>query len=218
MNTHLLLLWNSVFAPRAAVDLAKQHPNTTNLAWTYVAALIVATFLFDIAVLYFVRPFFGTTVEQSVDPFSWSDTLAGLTIVSILATVFLFVGQRWFWQKFAIQVTALAAIDAAIIAGFAVSLVLLFPTYVANEATLNSSGAVLMVSFTLFAASFLFFSTVYFSHALGLTLFKSFWLNLLFFLMFVIVFILLLIFGAFVSSALTGIPFDQSFQDQGQNL
>jgi hypothetical protein len=42
VNTHLQLLRNSVFAPKAPVDLAKQHPNTTKLGCIYLAASIVA--------------------------------------------------------------------------------------------------------------------------------------------------------------------------------
>ncbi|MEQ1519327.1 MAG: hypothetical protein ABL931_22865 [Usitatibacteraceae bacterium] len=83
------LLWNSVFAPSAAVDLAKQHPNTTQLGWIYVAALIIAAFGCELIVRYAVRPLFGIIVEEQSDPFAWMDTVAGSTTSSINSSVVL---------------------------------------------------------------------------------------------------------------------------------
>ncbi len=218
MNTHLQLLWNSVFAPKAAVDLAKQHPNTYNLGWNYVAALIVATLLCDIVALYVVRPLFGTALEQPVDAFAWADSLVGMTTISVIASVFLFIGQRWFWQKFEPRAELLPAVDAAIISGFALSLVILLPTYVVNETILNAAGIMLFLYFVLLVGVFLYFSTVYFSHGLGMTMTRSFGLNMLFFMLTVIFLTLLYFFSAIIPAWFLGTPLDSMFdvQDQAQ--
>ena len=108
-----------------------------------------------------MRPLFGIVVEEQSDPFAWMDTVAGLTSFSIISSVLLFVGQRWFWRMFDKRAEALPLIDAAIIAGFAFSVVLLLPQYVLSEVTQNAGWVVLLALMLPQIIIFVVYSTYY---------------------------------------------------------
>lgn len=214
MNTHLQLIWTSLFAPTAAVDLAKQHPNTYRLGWIYVAASIVAALICELIARYIVRPLFDIVVVEETDAWAWFDTILGLTIFSIIISVMLFVGQRWFWRKFAKSAGDLPSIDAAIISSFALSLLIILPQYVLTEFTQNSSGFVISAILLAQVAIYIGFSTVYFSHALNMSLVKSFGLNGLVFVLIMILGIILYLLFFIGISVINGTPLDVLFAGQ----
>jgi hypothetical protein len=187
VNNHLQLLWQSVFAPRAAVDLAKQHPDTYKLGWIYVAAMIAASLIAELIVREYVRPFLGIVVNVVDDPWAWLDTIVGTTALSIIVCVVLYVAQRWFWRRVVSASVTQHTIDAAIIASFALSIVLVLPQFIIGEFTQKSGGIVLVADIAAQIAIYIGFSTVYFSHAMQMSLGKSFVLNLY---VFVLVFII----------------------------
>jgi hypothetical protein len=211
VNTHLQLLWYSVFAPTAAVDLAKQHPNTYSLGWLYVAATVVVGLACELLVRFVVRPVFGIVVAEQTDQWAWFDSVAGLTVFSIIASILLFLGQRWFWRLFDKRADAVTSIDAAIIAGFALSLVIVLPQYIVTEVTQNSSGPVIFAILMLQVAVYIGFSTLYFSHALNMSLTKSFGLNLLVLVLVVLLSIVIFFLFFVLMSVINGTPLDVLF-------
>jgi hypothetical protein len=211
VNTHLQLLWNSVFAPRAAVDLAKQHPDTYKLGWIYVAAMIAASFIAELIARYVVRPFVGAVVENTNDPMSWLDSIAGATTLSVIVSIMLFLGQRWFWRNFASASVSQSEIDAAIISTFALSIVLVLPQYIVSEFTQNASGSVAAIELAIQFAIYTALATVYFSHGLGISIQKSFWLNCLVFLLITVVAVTIFFFAFVAVSVLTGTSLDTLF-------
>jgi hypothetical protein len=214
VNTHLQLLWNSVFAPTAAVDLAKKHPNTYYLGWFYVAASIAAGFACELFARFIVRPLFGIVVTEETTPWAWIDTIAGLTTLSVVVSVILFLGQRVFWRKFANSAGDRSAIDAAIISGFALCLVIILPQYVLTEITQNSNGLVVSAVLLVWVAIYIGFSTVYFSHALNMSLAKSFGLNVLVFVLLMFSSIILFVVFFIAMSIINGTSLDVLFATQ----
>jgi hypothetical protein len=208
VNTHFQLLWSSVFAPATAVDLARQHPSAYRLGWIYVGILLVWSFVCEVIVKYVVQPVTQTPVEPSLPGLEWMDTIAGLTVLSVLIYSFIYIFQRWYWPKFASSAISQQAVDAAIVAGFAVSTLILLPEYVLLE-VLRSSGLMAeTIGLVICVGIGVFFYTLYFSHGLGISIAKSFWLNVLFLVLVVIALIVVVVVLSLVSAMITGLPVD----------
>jgi hypothetical protein len=211
VNPHTQLIWQSLFAPTAAVDLAKQHPDTWRLGWIYVVASIIVSFVCELIARFVIRPAFNIVVAENTDAWAWFDTIPAAVVFSIIATVLLFLGQRLFWRAFDANAAGLKAIDAGIIAGFALSIAITLPQYILTELTQNSTGFVL---FTMLAAQitvYIGFSTVYFSHAMNMSLGKSFALNWLVFILIIFASLLLCLLFFIVMSVFNGTSFDVLF-------
>jgi hypothetical protein len=99
-------------------------------------------------------------------------------------------------------------VDAAIVAGFAVSTLILLPEYVLLE-VLRSSGLMAeTIGLVICVGIGVFFYTLYFSHGLGISIAKSFWLNVLFLVLVVIALIVVVVVLSLVSAMITGLPVD----------
>jgi hypothetical protein len=204
MNAHLELLWNAAFKPSAAVDLARQHPSPYRLGWIYVGILTVGIFVCETLAKYVLRPAFQTPTEPSTPGLEWMDTVLGNTLMAAVCYGAMFVFQRWFWKKFIDANVPQQSIDACLVAGFAISAIIMLPEYLVTEA-LGSIGLILpLVGLLFFVAIGLAYYTFYFSHGLGLSKTKSFWINLLIAVLFLVFLIFALVAYNFLYAALTG--------------
>jgi hypothetical protein len=210
MNTHVQLIRDSIIAPRAAVDLARQHPDTTRLARTYVVATVVLSILFDLV----WAKFFAAETEAGLDGSSIIDSRIFWAIAAAFSFVLSYVLMKWYWSRVAPPGTAQDAINAAIACSFAISLVLLIPQYVAIEIQdPTSAWTFLLLYVGLLSFSFAF-TVLYFSHALKITIGHSFLSNVsLLFLTILVTFVIaavLVLVGYFVglifNVSLLGIP------------
>jgi hypothetical protein len=205
MNTHLQLLWKSVFAPRAAVELARQHPDTTRLARTYVLATVCLSILFDVV----WANFFTASDQGAVVGSRYFDNPVFWTVASAFGFVLSYVLMKWYWSRVAPPGTTQDSINAAIACSFVAGLVLLIPQYTAVELQASSSDwTAASVSIGLLFVSFAF-SVLFFSYALNISLGRSLASNisLLFFsivVTFVIAVVLVLL--GFVVSLILNVP------------
>jgi hypothetical protein len=204
MTPHLQLLWNAVFAPAAAVDLAKQHPSPYRLGWIYVGILTAAIFVCELIAKYVLKPIFQTLIEPARSGTDWADTILGNVLFSALCYSVMYVFQRWFWRKFADASGSRESIDACLVAGFAFSALILLPEYVLMEA-IGSYGVFLpLAGLFLFVAIGVVYYTLYFSHGLGISKTKSFWLNVLVAIIYIVLLFVAAIAVSVFFAALTG--------------
>jgi hypothetical protein len=205
MNTHLQLLWKSVFAPRAAVDLARQHSNTAMLARAYLLATVSLAILFDVVWFnFFAAGDRGMLVGASI-----IDTPIFWTVASAFSFVLSYVTMKWYWSRVAPPGTTGDSINAAIACSFAITLVLLIPQYTAAELQASTTDwTVTLVSIGVLLVSF-FYTVLYFSHALNITLGRSLVSNIsLLFLTITVAFVIavILILLGFVVGLIFNVP------------
>jgi hypothetical protein len=211
MNSHLELLWSAAFKPSAAVDLAKQHPSPYRLGWIYVGILTATLFVCELIAKYVLRPVFNSPVEPATPGFEWIDSVLGNTLLSGVCYSLMYVFQRWFWRKFAGAGVSHEAVDASIVAGFAISTLILLPEYVLMEA-MGTVGVFLPMLGLLFCIGVgVVYYTLYFSHGLKLSRTKSFWLNILLVVLFFLVLIFVFVIFTVIYAALTGTSFEAMF-------
>ncbi len=179
MNNHLRLISSSIFAPRAAVDLARQHSNTFRLALIYVAVLCVAESVVRIAIPSLVSPW-EPNVPIAVDPPFLFDDPAILGVFNVIFLIFCFFFARWFWRKLTPIQASQAAIDAAVAVILASWLAILLPEAIVSRLIENSAGTVMVTEVSLYLIITLSLETIYISHATGISMTRSFWLNALF--------------------------------------
>lgn len=211
MNTYLQLLRDSMLAPRAAVDLARQHPNPLKLGWIFVGILSACALISQIIVQYVLRPWLQISVADSSPATAWMDSVFGTTLLSFVSYIFVFVGQRWFWRINANTNVSQQAVDAAIIAGFAISIVIILPQDILIEVLQNSSSFAALAAILFPIAVGMAYATVYFSHGLGISLSRSLWLNVLFILLLIAVGIIALLVYFVAFAVFTGSSFDKMF-------
>ncbi len=205
MNPHLELVIKSVLAPRKAVDMALQHPNAFQLALLYLVAACVAGFLIPLLMPLLVSPL------QAYDPaVSGEATILDRPlfegIFTALISVIMFCFSRWFWRKAAESAVPSAAIDSAIAVSFASGLALLIPQETLFRLYENASTAASATITLVSMGVSIVLSTIYFCSALSISMVKSFWLNLVFTVLFLlsaglIVFVMMMVTGDFSSEA-----------------
>lgn len=190
MNTHLQLLWQSVFAPRAAIDLAKEHPNPFQLGLSYLGALCLIGFVVLIFVPALVQPLHPADPTTSS---MWIDTPIGAGLVNAVLYTAMFFASRWYWLKMLPPDTSKHAIDAAVALTFASSLMLLLPQEVLIRLFENADVVAMTGVLSFFAAIVLGFGTIYFSHAAPISIAKSFWLNVFLLIIFLLLAVIILL-------------------------
>ena len=215
MNTHLQLMRDSVLAPRSAVNLARQHPNPYQLGWIFVGILTAFALVSQLFAIHVLRPALQISVEAPSPAFAWMDSIIGFTLLSLLSYIVVLISQRWFWQKFAGSDVSQQAVDAPIIAGFAISAVITLPQDILIEVFQNSTTIVALGAVLFPIAIGVAYSTVYFSHGLGITLSRSFWLNVMFTLLLIAVGIIALLVYLVAFTVFTGSPIDAMFAVPG---
>jgi hypothetical protein len=178
MNNHLKLISSSIFSPRVAVDLARQHSSPFRLGLTYLVVFVIVGFVLD-----FVLPLFFQPLEPKVHvivdpPFILDDPWIDKPLDAFF-NVLVFFGPRFFWRKMLVASTPKLSIDAVLATTFASNLALIVPDAIVSHLFENSSLAVnftiLIVTLTIFLA----LGTIYGSHAFELSIARSFCLNAL---------------------------------------
>jgi hypothetical protein len=179
MNSHLRLVSSSIFSPRAAVDLARQQPNPFWLALIYLAVLCVAESVVGIAIPSLVSPL-EPNVPIVIDPPFLFDDPVVIGVFNVVFLVFCFFAARWYWRKLTPVEVSQAAIDAAIAVIFASWLAILLPEAIISRLIENSAGTVIATEILLYLIISLSLETIYISHATGISIARSFWLNVFF--------------------------------------
>lgn len=196
MTTYFQLIWQSIFAPRAAVDLARQHPNPLKLGFIYLLATCVIAFAIE-----YVRPSLVQPLqlpdEADAQALSWLDMPLFAGLFSVVYYVLSFGFALWFWRRLAAPHVSTGTVQTVVAVSFASSLALLLPVDLLAELFTNSGLVPLILILFVFAAITIFLSTIYFSHGLELSIAKSFWLNVLF-LFTVSAFVFSVILGVFI--------------------
>jgi hypothetical protein len=209
MNTYVQLIRDSIVAPRAAVDLAKQHPNPYQLGWQLVGLTIVWDIFCDIGMRHFLRPLLKSQKHPDVVTDGanvyWIDTTLGTAVFAALSYPIIFLLLRAFWRKMAEKDVSQQAVDSAVTTGFACTVALLLPQYLLMEVTENVGIPAIVLGWIVPVAVSIYLSTVYFSHSLAISMGRSFWLNVLSICMLITVSLVLLVFGLLIYAALFGV-------------
>jgi hypothetical protein len=208
MNTHLQLIRDSIFAPRAAVDLARQHPNPYQLGWLFVGIAAVWAIICDLAMRNIVRPLITSGQELAAVKPAWFDTTIGSGAFAILSYVLTFVLLRGFWRRMSDHGVSQQSVDAAIVVAYACAVALLFPQYVLMALTENAGILPILIGWSLPIVIGMALYTVYFSYALSMSKVRSFWLNVLSVAMLITVSLVLVVVGFVIYVVLFGIPQD----------
>jgi hypothetical protein len=174
MIEQLRFLWQSIFAPRAAVDFARQYEDPSVLGLLYAAAAGLAGFALAFVVPMFIEPLHPASTD-AVMGFLDQPLVEG-TMNLVFAMMFYF-GFSSYWKSVLVDDAPNSAIDAGVAATFASTLVLLLPQYVIYGLYKNSEIATLLVATLVTLTIPHVLGTVYFSHAASISLTKSFFLS-----------------------------------------
>jgi hypothetical protein len=179
MNEHLRFLWHSVFAPRAAVDFARQYEDPSVLGLLYA----VAAGLAGLALAFIVPMFIDPVHPAGNDPIMvFLDQPLVEGAMNLIFTVIFYFGFSSYWKSVLVDDAPNSAIDAGVAATFAGMLVLLLPEYVIYVLYKNAELTTLLVALLVTLTIPLLLGTIYFSHAASISLTKSFFLSPFFFL------------------------------------
>jgi hypothetical protein len=205
VSPHAQLLWQSVTAPRAAVDLASQHHNTNQLGWLYVAICSVWSFVSDL-ISRAAFPSSENAVDESLAFFE-SPVAMGLLTALFYAGSYVFL--RWFWRKWTAPEISQSALDAAIIVSFACSTVILLPQYLMLEGFENAGTTVQLLGWFAPLIFGLIVTTVAFAYACKLDFGKALALNLLSVVIVTAAFFIVMMIALMVYLLITGTSLDQ---------
>jgi drug/metabolite transporter (DMT)-like permease len=175
MNAHAQLLWQSVTAPRAAVDLARQHPDSNRLGWSYVGISSAWSFVCDLI----SRAMFPRASEtEETAAFSFFDSPVGMGVLTAIFYAMSYVFLRGFWRRATDPAVSQSTIDAAIAVSFACSTALLLPQYLILEGFSNSPTSVQVLGWLVPVLISVAITTVSFSYAAQIGLGRAFGLNI----------------------------------------
>jgi hypothetical protein len=208
MNTYLQLIRDSIFAPRAAVDLARNHPNPYQLGWIFVGITAVWAVICDATMRNFVRPLITAGQELAAVKLAWYDTTFGSGALGVLSYVLTFILLRGFWRRMSDHGVSQQSVDAAIVVAYACAVALLFPQYALMALTENAGILPILIGWSLPIVIGMALYTVYFSYALNMSKVRSFWLNVLSVAMLITVSLVLVVVGFVIYVVLFGIPQD----------
>ncbi len=188
MKEHLQFLLQSIFAPRSAVDFAKQYEDPSVLGLLYAAAAGLAGFALAFAVPMFVDPLH----PASNDPImGFLDQPLVEGAMNLVFTMVFYFGFSSYWKSVLVDDAPNSAIDAGVAATFASLLVLSLPEYTIYGLYKNADIATLLVALLVTLTIPLVLGTIYFSHAASISLTKSILLSPFFFLSGICIFVLI---------------------------
>ncbi len=209
MKVHAQLLRQSVTAPRAAFDLAVQHPNTYALGWIYVGALAIASFILDV-IFRSLFPQNYIAEPTSSLAFAWLNSVWAVAAVTALIYVFSYVFLRWFWRLTVENGIPQSVIDGAIAVSFACSIVFLLPQYLILDLFAGAAPPQIFL-WTISVCVALVISSFAFQHAFNMTYSKALCLNVMANVLLFVAVIVLIALAIFAWALATGTGFDQLF-------
>jgi hypothetical protein len=198
VNTHLQLIWSSVFAPRAAADLALQHPDTNRLGWMYALILGALTLAFEVFVRY--------QGQQGAGPMATSQISSSLAFAFYFAISYFCL--RWFWRVMVDDNVSQRMIDAALAVSFACSIAILLLKYVLYEFFEVSSSPFQLLGIVLPIAAGITLSSVAFQYVFNISIGRAVIVNVMANVLLFLAFLIMMFSLLFVFPATFGEPLE----------